>query len=110
MFKLQSPSKYSPCDATHPLIETFFDYSKQFLNLSMLMLFSAFAIFCFTSSTSAKHFPLRNFFIPGNKKKDARSEIHCTGGWGMGVMPFFGQKLLNTQHTVWVGVLINHPS
>ena len=69
MFKLQSPSKYSPLDAIH-LIEIFFHCSQQFLNSSILMSFSASAIFCFTSSTSAKHFPLRTFFIPGNKQKN----------------------------------------
>ena len=34
---------------------------KQFLNLLILMAFSASAIFCFNYSTSAKHFPLRIF-------------------------------------------------
>ena len=55
MFKLQSPSKYSPFDAIN-LFETFFPLLKQFLNLSILIPFSASAIF-FTSSTSAKCFP-----------------------------------------------------
>ena len=51
-------------------IETFFHWSKQFLNLSVLMPFSASAVFCFTSSTSTKCFLLRTFFfIQGNKKK-----------------------------------------
>ena len=58
LFQLQSPSKYSPFDAIH-LLRSFFHCSKQFLNLSILVPFSASAIFCFTYSTSAKHFPLR---------------------------------------------------
>ena len=61
MFKLQSPSKYSPFDAIH-LLRFFFHCSKQFLNSSILMPFSASAIFCFTYSTLTKHFPLRPFF------------------------------------------------
>ena len=67
MFKLQSPSKYSPFDATH--LSRFFStaqnrsWTYQFWCLLVLLLF-----FCFTSSTSAKHFPLRTFFIWGNKK------------------------------------------
>ena len=58
-----SPSKYSPFDAIH-LSRHFFYCSEQFL---ILMPFSASAIFCFTSSTSAKCFSLRNFFIRVNK-------------------------------------------
>ena len=48
--------------------DTFFHCSKQFLNSSILIPFSASAVFCFTSTTLAKHFPLRTFFIQGNKK------------------------------------------
>ena len=51
------------------LIETFFFHcSKLFLNLSILMPFSASAIFGFTSSTSAKYFPLRTFFMGETEK------------------------------------------
>ena len=38
IFKLQSPSKYSPFDVIH-LSKHFFHYSKQFLNSVILMLF-----------------------------------------------------------------------
>ena len=62
MFKPQSPSKYSPFGAIHPS-RCFFHCSKQFLNSVILMPFSTSAIFCFASSTSAKHFPLRTLFI-----------------------------------------------
>ena len=67
MFQLRSPSKYAPFYVTH-LLRCSFHCSEQFLNSLSLMPFSASAIFCFTSSTSAKHFPLRTFFIWGNKK------------------------------------------
>ena len=68
MFKLQSPSKYSPFDAIY-LLRCFFHRSQQSLNLSILIPFSAPAGFCFTSSTTAKWFHLRTFFTQGNKKK-----------------------------------------
>ena len=74
MFKVQSPSKHSPFDATH-LSRCFFHCSEQFLSLSILMSFSASAVFCFISSTSAKRFPLRtDFFHWGNKKEVAQSK------------------------------------
>ena len=60
MFKLQSPSKYSPFDTIY-LSSCFFHCWKQFLNSLILMPFNASAIFCFTPSTLAKHFPLRIF-------------------------------------------------
>ena len=93
-------------------IETFFHGSKQFLNLLILMPFSASAIFCFTSFTLAKRFPLRTFFIWGDEKqtkKVTRDEI-----WWMGrVRPrghaVFGQKL-PTLSMMWAGELVSHPS
>ena len=78
MFKLQAPSKYTPFDAIH-LLRHFFPVLTQFLNLLMLMHFSASAGFCFTFSPLAKHFPLRTVFIQENqtkqKKKIAQGEI-----------------------------------
>ena len=68
MFKLQSSLKYSPCDAIH-LSRCVLCSPKRFLNLLILMSISASAIFCFSSSTLAKHFPLRTFFTWGNKKQ-----------------------------------------
>ena len=65
------------------------------------MPFSASTIFCFTYSTSAKHFPLRIFFVQGNKKSH--------WGWGMGVMLFLVKNCW-TFSMVWAGMLINHPS
>ena len=96
MFKLQSPLKYSPFHAVH-LSRCFFYFSKQFLNLLILLPFSTSAVFCFTSSTSAKPLPLRTYFIWGNKKK-------CWSGWigrvGHRSRAIFGRKLQNTQHGV----------
>ena len=46
----------------------FFALLKTVLNLSILMPFSASAVFCFTYSTSVKYFPLRTFLIQKNKK------------------------------------------
>ena len=57
-FKLQSSSKYSPLDEIH-LLRHIFHCSKQILNSSILMPFSASDVFCFTASTSAKRFSLR---------------------------------------------------
>ena len=104
MFKLQSPSKYSPFDATH-LSSHFLHGSKQFLNLSIFSLLVFLAFFCFTVSTSAKCFFLRTFFIRGNKKS-------CPGwDWVIRRMghrhdAIFGQ----TQSAVWAGLLVKHPS
>ena len=95
VFKLQSPPSYSPSDTMH-LTRCFFRCSKQFSNCLILMPFSAFAIFCFTSSTSAKC-----FCIQWNKQ----TKSHLEWDWvnregGAQRSSFFGQKLLNTQHGV----------
>ena len=79
-------------------IKIFFHCSKQCLNSSMLMPFSASAVFCFTSSTSAKLFPWRHFFIWVNKtQKLFWARIGRVGHEGHAV---FCQKLLNTQSDV----------
>ena len=82
-FKLQSPSKYCPVDAIH-LSRHFFHCSKQFLYSLILMPFSDSASFCFTSSTSAKHFPLMICFHQGNKQKVTWGEIRWIGRVGHG--------------------------
>ena len=111
MFKYQSPSKYSPFDAGH-LSRCFLHFSKQVLHTSILMPFTAYAIFCFTSSTSTKCFPLRTFFIGETAKKVARSEgsdqvNRDNGAWGW---CHFGSKNFWTFSAVWAGGLVNHPS
>ena len=97
---------HSALDAIH-LLRYFFHCSKQLLNSSVLMPFSALAIIYFTSSTSAKYFPLRTFFIWGNKKRGGK--IGRTGRVGHGGHAVFGQKLLNTQRGL-AGVLEDRPS
>ena len=100
MFKLQPPSKYSPFDTIH-LLRCLSHCSKQLLNLTIVMPVSACAISCFISSTWAKHFPLRMFFIQGNNnKKITQGESRRIGSVGHGGHAIFGQKLLNTQHSV----------
>ena len=95
-----SSSKYSLFDAIH-LSRRFSHCSEQFLNSSVLMPFSASPIFCFTSSMSPKCFPLRNFFIWGNKRKSRVGWDQVNGeGEVQGSHCFFGRKLLHTQHSV----------
>ena len=109
MFKLQSPSKYFPFNAIYPL-RLFSHCSKQFLNLLILMPFSASAIFCFTSSTSAKCFPLRTFFIQGNKRKSLLGWDLVNREDGTRESCSFLVKNCWTLSLVWAGPLINHPS
>ena len=71
--------------------------SEQFLNSLILIPFSASAIFCFTSSTWAKCFPLRTSFILGNKKTGSGQNRLNREGGAWEVMPFWGWKL----STVW---------
>ena len=68
--------------------------------MSIWMPCSTSAIFCFTSSTSAKHFSLRTVFIWGDKKKSHLwwDQVNRKG-WVWGSC-HFGQKMLNIQHGV----------
>ena len=77
--------------------DVFFHCSKQFWNSSILMPFGASVVFCFTSATSAKFFPLRTFFTQRNKKKSHFGRDWVNSGVGYGGHAIFGQKLLNTQ-------------
>ena len=56
MFKIQSPSKYSPLNAIH-ILKLFFHCSKQFLNSLILMPFSASAVFVLPLPQLQNHFP-----------------------------------------------------
>ena len=58
--------------------------TTQFVNSSILMPFSASAVFCFTSSTLAKCFPLNPFFHPGKQKQVTQGETGWTGRVGHG--------------------------
>ena len=64
------------------------------------MPFSASAVFCFTTSASAKCFPLRVFFFHLEKLVagglgGGRDRVYREGGAQRHAI-FFGQKLLNT--------------
>ena len=74
MFKLQSPSKYSPFDGIH-LSRFFFYCSSQFLNSSIFMSFSASAMFWFHLFHISKTFPFEDFFHQENKKKVAQCKM-----------------------------------
>ena len=63
------------------------------LNQFLCLLKGASDIFCFTSSTSAKSFPLRTFFQPGKQK--VTLAVNRVGGAGGHTI--FGQKLVNIQ-------------
>ena len=109
MFKLQSPSKYSPFDTIHvlkhfPLLKTVFEVPRFWCFLVLL----PFLFVCFTSSALAKSFPSRTFIIQGHKKV-AQEEIRWIGWVGHRDYANFGQKLLNTQHGVG-RCTRNHPS
>ena len=82
------------CNAS---IEIFLHCSERSLNSSILMPFSASAVFCFISSTLMKHFPLRTFFIWGNKENCSGQDWVNREGRAWGSCQFFGRKLLNTQ-------------
>ena len=94
-------STFSLFGAIH-LSRCLFYHSEQVLNSLILMPFSASAIFCFASSPSAKHFPLRTFFIRGKQT----NKNGCSGqsGWrgrvGRRGHAIFGQKRLHTQCSV----------
>ena len=64
------------------------------------MPFSASVVFGFTSSTSAKHFPLRIFFHVEKQQKVAWGEIGKIESVRHGGPAIFGQKVLNTQSGV----------
>ena len=106
MFKSPSPSKCSPCDAIH-LPRCFSHGSKQFLNSSILMPFSASAIVClfvcFTSSTSAKHFPLRTLLIQGNKQSCSRQDLVNREGEAWGSCHFW---LKTAEHSAQCGEVL----
>ena len=63
------------------------------LKPSMEMLSRAASNCRWTSAMSAKHLPFKSCFVPGNKKKGARSVVGWVGGGGVGHNHFvFSQK------------------
>ena len=95
-FKLQPLSKHSPFDAIHPL-RRFSTAPNSFWTHWFWWLLVLFAVFHFTSSTSAKHFPLRIFFIGQTKENVTWGKIRWLEKGGHRGHAIFGQKLLNTQ-------------
>ena len=108
MFKLQSPSKYSIGDGIHLSRYFFSTAQNSFWTHRFLMPFSASAVFCFTSSTSAKCFHLRTSSF-GKQRKSYSGDIGWIGRVGHRGHAIFGQKLPNTQRDVGRCVL-NLPS
>ena len=101
MFKAHSPSKYPLFDVIYLL--RVFSLLKMLFELIDFDVFNSFAIFCFTSSTLTKHFPLRTFFIWENKKivrmtyspDLTQNKIGWIGRVTNAGHAVFGQKLLN---------------
>ena len=73
MLKVQLPLKYSSFDVIY-LSRCFLHCSKQFLNSSISIFFSASAVFCFISSTLAKYFPLRTLFSYRGRKNNHQGQ------------------------------------
>ena len=80
-------------------IETFFHCSKKSLNSSVLMPFSASAVFCYLFHIGKK-FPFKDYFHQGQQKKITQGEIRWIERVGHGDHAVFHQKLLNTQHSM----------
>ena len=97
MFKLRSPSKYSSFDTIH--LSRLFHCSKQFLNLLILMPFSASAVV--SPPPHQQDISLWGLFHPEKQTKKSHlgeDWVNGEGGtWGHAVC---GQKLLNTQRHV----------
>ena len=97
LFKLQSPSKYSPFDAIQ-LLRLFFYCSKQFLNSLILMPFGASAFFFVPPLPHWQNVSLWGLFHPGKQKEKVTwGESVWIGRVGHRGHAVFGQKLLNTQ-------------
>ena len=80
MLQIQSPSKYCPFDALHRS-KRVFHFSKQCWYSCKVMPFNASVVFLFTSSTSAKRFPLRTFSFGGIKRsRTERDRVNMAGG------------------------------
>ena len=70
-----------------------------------LLVLLPFCLFvCFTSSKSAKHFPLMTFFHPGKQDNVIQGEIRWIRRVRHGGHAIYCQKLLSTQHSVgrWI--------
>ena len=108
MFKLQTPSKYSPFGAIY-LLRYFLHCSKWFLHLLILMPFIASAIFC-SLLPHRQNISLWGLFSSGgNKNTLLRARLVEWRRWGTGVMPIL-VKTCRTLSMLWADALISHLS
>ena len=100
MFKLQSPSKYSPILHNTP-IEMFFPWLRTVFEVVDFDAFQGFCCFQFHLFHLIKQFPLRIFSSrETNFKKSCLGQDWVNREGGHGSHAVSGQKLLNTQHRV----------
>ena len=105
MFRFLSPSKYSPLHAIH--LTRHFSCTKQFSNVSVLMPFSASAIFSFhLFRIISKAFPIWGLFSLW-KQKSLGVRLGKQAGRGTGVTLLFIKNCWALR-VVWAGA--NHPS
>ena len=91
MFKLQSPSKCSSFDE-YTYRDAFSTVQNSFWTHRFLCPLMLLPFLCITSSTSAKHIPLRTFFNLEKQKKVAWGEIRWIGQVGHGGHAIFWSK------------------
>ena len=108
MFKLQSPTKYSPFDVIH-LLRCFFHCSKQFLNSSILMPFSASDIFCLFVSP-LPHWQTVSLCGLTSLGKRVSQDMMVWTGWVGHEGHIVLVKNCWTLRVVWESMLIYHPS
>ena len=106
MFKLHSSSKYSLFDAIY-LLRCFSHCSEQFLNSSVLMPFSASAVFV-SPLSHWQHAALWGLFSSGETKLVTQGKIRRIGRVAHGGHAVFGQNCWILS-AAWAGVLVNHP-
>ena len=98
MFKLQSPSKYSPCSARQLL--RLFSTAQNSFWIHQFWCLLMFLPFLFHLFHVGKTVSLRTFFIWGNNIKVSQGKIKHIGRVGHAGHASFGQKLLNSQRGV----------
>ena len=106
MFKLQSPSKYSPFDAIH-LLRLFPTAQNSFWTCWFWCLLVLLLFFVSPLPHQQKYFPLRTFFIQGNIKKLIRERSGKLGGWGTGSCHFWSKTAEYLMQFYILGVLVN---
>ena len=98
MFKLQSPSKYSPFDAKH-LLRRIFQCSKQFWTCQLLCLL-VLLLFFVSPLPHRQNLSLWGLFKICTNRKNCLWQDQVNRDGGHGGHAGFGQNLLNTQHSV----------